>query len=220
LAGLLIRRREPLIGGLLAATLGTAGALHTGGEAGAVVAGWGLAHLGILAGQVQESYRLAFIDGLTGLPGRRAMEERLARLGPRYAVAMVDVDHFKRFNDRHGHAAGDQVLRLVARRLARVGAGGRAFRYGGEEFAVLFPGRDAGQAAEAMEAVRAAVADAPFRLRQGGRDPNRRGSGGGRGVKVTVSVGVADSAKAADPLGRADKALYRAKRQGRNRVCR
>ncbi|HKJ70225.1 MAG TPA: GGDEF domain-containing protein [Gammaproteobacteria bacterium] len=217
-AALLIRRGDTLQGGILVAAGATGWALHAGGEPGAVVAGWALAHLGLLAAQVQESYRLAFVDGLTGLPGRRALEEQLARLGGAHAVAMVDVDRFKRFNDRHGHAAGDQVLRLVARRLARVGEGGRAFRYGGEEFAVIFPGRGAAEAAAAMETVRAAVADSPFRLRQGGRDRNRRGRGGGREVRVTVSAGVADSDSAGEPLRQADRALYRAKRQGRNRV--
>lgn len=219
-ATLLGRRREPLAGGLLVALAATGWALHTGGEEGAVVAGWTLAHLGLAAAQVEESYRLAFVDALTGLPGRRALEEWRGRLAGKYAAAMVDVDHFKRFNDRHGHAAGDQVLRLVARRLGRVGEGGRVFRYGGEEFAVVFPGRDAPRAEAAMEAIRAAVADTHFQLRRGKRDPRRRGRGGGSRVKVSISAGVADCAGAGDPLKQADRALYRAKRKGRNRVCR
>jgi diguanylate cyclase (GGDEF)-like protein len=213
-------RREPLHAGILVACAGTGWALHTGGQAGAVVAGWALAHLGLLLAQLQEAYRLAFIDGLTGLPGRRALEERMAALSGEYAVSMVDVDRFKRFNDRHGHEAGDHVLRLVARRLAGVGAGGSAFRYGGEEFAVVFPRRDKAQAVEAMEQVRRAVAATPFRLRQGPREPERRGRGGGKAVTVTISAGVADSRSGGDPpLKRADRALYRAKGQGRNRVC-
>ena len=65
----------------------------------------------------------------------------MAGLGPRYVLAMADVDHFKSFNDTHGHDTGDQVLKLVAARLAQVKGGGRAFRYGGEEFTVLFPDR-------------------------------------------------------------------------------
>jgi diguanylate cyclase (GGDEF)-like protein len=216
-----LRRQEPLHAGIVVAAGGTGWALHTGGEPGAVVAGWGLAHLGLLAVQVQESYRLAFVDGLTGLPGRRALEEQLTRLGGDYAVAMVDVDHFKGFNDRYGHDAGDHVLRLVGNQLARVGQGGRAFRYGGEEFTVLFPGRSADEARQAMEGVRAAIAETPFRLRQGVRDPGRRGKGGGREVSVTVSTGVAHSRDSGgEPIKRADKALYKAKKQGRNRVCR
>jgi diguanylate cyclase (GGDEF)-like protein len=87
---------------------------------------------------LQESHRMAFRDQLTGLPGRRALEEQLAALGPLYSIAMVDIDHFKRFNDTHGHDVGDQVLRLVGARLAEVDGGGRAYRYGGEEFSILF----------------------------------------------------------------------------------
>src|SRR5439155_9485473 len=81
---------------------------------------------------LQESHQLAFRDELTGLPGRRALDERLRALRGRYALAMVDVDHFKKFNDTHGHDVGDQVLKLVAGRLAEVGGGGIAYRYGGE----------------------------------------------------------------------------------------
>jgi GGDEF domain-containing protein len=92
----------------------------------------------LIVAMLQESHRLAFNDELTGLPGRRALQEAMAGLGPRYSLAMADVDHFKSFNDTHGHDIGDQVLKLVAARLAQVQGGGRAFRYGGEEFTVLF----------------------------------------------------------------------------------
>ena len=93
----------------------------------------------LLIAVLQESHRMAFIDELTGLPGRRALEEKLVALGPVYTIAMVDVDHFKKFNDTHGHDVGDHVLRMVGARLAEVGGGGKPFRYGGEEFSVLFP---------------------------------------------------------------------------------
>jgi hypothetical protein len=82
----------------------------------------------LLVALLQESHRLAFRDELTGIPGRRALEERLSGLGPVFAIAMVDVDHFKEFNDRHGHDIGDQVLKLVAARLAQI-EGGTAYRY-------------------------------------------------------------------------------------------
>ena len=91
----------------------------------------------LLVAVLQESHRMAFRDELTGLPGRRALQERMAGLGPAYAIAMADVDHFKNFNDTHGHDGGDQVLKLVAARLAKIEGGGVAFRYGGEEFTVL-----------------------------------------------------------------------------------
>ena len=83
---------------------------------------------------------MAYDDELTGLPARRALNEALTRLRGVYTVAMVDIDHFKRFNDEHGHDVGDQLLRMVGARVGEVRGGGRAFRYGGEEFAVLFPG--------------------------------------------------------------------------------
>ncbi|MDP0971523.1 diguanylate cyclase, partial [Klebsiella pneumoniae] len=83
----------------------------------------------------------AFRDELTGLPGRRALNERTQRLGRNYVLAITDVDHIKRFNDTHGHDVGDQVLRLVASKLSKVNGGGRAYRYGGEEFAVVFAGK-------------------------------------------------------------------------------
>ena len=92
----------------------------------------------MVAATLQESFHMAYRDELTGLPGRRALNESLKRAATTYTIAMVDVDHFKRFNDTHGHDTGDDVLKLVASRFARVGDGGRAFRYGGEEFAVVF----------------------------------------------------------------------------------
>src|SRR5687767_4390431 len=111
----------------------------------------------MIASLLAESHRLAFRDTLTGLPGRRALEERLRSLGDDYAVAMVDVDHFKKFNDTHGHDVGDQVLRLVGGRLAQVGGGGTAYRYGGEEFSVLFPGAGLAEAERAMESIRDSI---------------------------------------------------------------
>jgi GGDEF domain-containing protein len=88
-----------------------------------------------------EAYQMAFRDELTGLPGRRALNERLQRLGRTYVIAMADVDHFKKFNDTHGHDVGDQVLRLVASQLRQIGGGGKAYRYGSEEFTLVFPGK-------------------------------------------------------------------------------
>jgi len=85
---------------------------------------------GPYCGLVATSYRMAYHDDLTGLPGRRAMNEVLLQLGSRYAMAMVDVDHFKRFNDTYGHDVGDQVLRMVASRLGVVSAAGKLFDTG------------------------------------------------------------------------------------------
>ena len=92
----------------------------------------------LVAAVAHEAYQMAFRDELTGLPGRRALNERLQRLGRSYVIAMADVDHFKKFNDTHGHDVGDQVLRLVAAQLRKIGGGGKAYRYGGEEFTLVF----------------------------------------------------------------------------------
>jgi diguanylate cyclase (GGDEF)-like protein len=180
---------------------------------------------------LQDIFHMAFRDPLTGLMSRRALDEHLAALGRRYVIAMVDVDHFKRVNDTYGHDTGDQTLRLVARMLSRVRNGARAYRYGGEEFALLFRGRDIAEVHHQLEALREEIANYPFRLRSGARkntgrrdrDRNRKDTGAGA-LKITVSIGVAQSgALNADPetvLAMADKALYRAKHRGRNTVCR
>jgi diguanylate cyclase (GGDEF)-like protein len=178
---------------------------------------------------LEESHRLAFRDPLTGLPGRRALEERLRSLGSRYAIAMVDVDHFKQFNDTHGHDIGDQMLKLVGARLAEVGGGGVAYRYGGEEFSVLFPDAALREVMPHLEAIRRSIAsyrlavralDRPKSLEQGAK---LRGNGSPeQHLSVTISIG------ASSPTGRlrtpaqviraADEALYRAKQAGRNQV--
>lgn len=174
---------------------------------------------------IEMSHAMAYGDELTGLPSRRALTERLETLGDGYAVAMVDVDHFKRFNDRHGHDVGDQLLRMVGSTLSTVG-GGKAFRYGGEEFAVIFPGMSAKEALPHLEALRKRVEASGFVKREARRprqkpDAPKAGAGAGKRLAVTVSIGVADSHRAATPaavLKAADQALYRAKEAGRNRV--
>lgn len=183
----------------------------------------------VLVAFVQESHRLAFRDELTGLPGRRALEERLRALGPRYTLAMIDVDHFKKFNDTHGHDIGDQVLKLVAARLAEVGGGGDAFRYGGEEFSVLFPGRGLKEALPFLERTRAAVEKYRMAVRSEARPRQEEAGIRRRGdaaptklLSVTVSMGAAEPEVERQPpvqvLKAADEALYRAKKGGRNRV--
>jgi diguanylate cyclase (GGDEF)-like protein len=179
---------------------------------------------------LQESHQLAFRDQLTGLPGRRALEERLRSLDAKYAVGMVDVDHFKQFNDTHGHDIGDQVLRLVGGRLATV-TGGVAYRYGGEEFCVLFPADDIGEAERALEEMRRSIES--YRMAVRGADRPRQAEEGAkrRGersvdkvLSVTVSIGVASPGPGQhaprEVIKAADEALYRAKKAGRNRVSR
>ncbi len=170
------------------------------------------------------SYRMAFIDGLTGLPNRRALDEALMRLSGGYSLAMVDVDHFKQFNDTYGHDAGDIVLRIVGRTLQRH-AGGHAYRYGGEEFCVVFEGARARVAPERCEHARDAVSRLhiaiPAQSRRVRRDAKVKRD---RNIEVgvTVSVGCAsrgaDRRAASEVLRAADQALYKAKAKGRNRV--
>ncbi|MGD2046173.1 MAG: GGDEF domain-containing protein [Gemmatimonadota bacterium] len=185
----------------------------------------------VLAVSVLEtSYFMAYRDELTGLPARRALVHDLGEIGGTYTLAMVDVDHFKKFNDKHGHDVGDQVLQLVAKHLAAGPGGGKAYRYGGEEFTIVYPGRVCDDAQPHAEAVRASVEKATFSLRAWNR-PRKKPKGGKQGKKkrrarklsVRISIGLADSTgKSAEPtevLKKADKALYRAKGEGRNRVA-
>lgn len=187
------------------------------------------AGLMLVVALLQESHRMAFGDELTGLPARRALEEALSGLGPVYTIAMVDIDHFKQFNDTHGHDVGDQVLRLVGGQLALVGGGGRAFRYGGEEFSVLFPNCKVREALPHLENVRKTIETYDMAVRRSDRPldvkagSERRGEGAAELVlSVTVSIGVADSSgergSTDKVLRAADQALYRAKQAGRNRV--
>jgi len=183
---------------------------------------------------LRDSYNMAFRDDLTGIPSRRSLNENLQGLGRRYTIAMLDVDHFKRFNDTYGHDVGDQVLKMVARKMLDVGGGGKAYRYGGEEFTILFSGRRADDALPHLEELRTTIADYRLALRNDERPKGqrqgkqKRGSRAGRGegayATVTVSIGVAESGNelktAADVMKAADKALYKAKNRGRNQVCR
>lgn len=176
---------------------------------------------------IETSYSMAYRDGLTSLPARRALDEALRRLGGQYTVAMADVDHFKRLNDEYGHDVGDQVLRMVAAKLEKVSGGGRAFRYGGEEFAILFPRKSVEDVLLFLESARQEIEDTKFKLRGPDRPrkmPKHARKGGRRAKRlaVTVSIGVAQpSGRQANPLAvidAADQALYRAKQAGRNRI--
>lgn len=175
---------------------------------------------------IEASHDMAYRDGLTGLPGRRALDEALSKTSGAFTIAMVDVDHFKKCNDTYGHESGDQVLRMIATVLGRVGSGGRAYRYGGEEFSVVFPGRDLDSCLAALETLRANVEATTFTLRAADRpkkkpkEPVKRGKT--ETVTVTVSMGVAERRSPDTPpddvISKADDALYKAKKAGRNRI--
>jgi diguanylate cyclase (GGDEF)-like protein len=162
---------------------------------------------------------LASIDGLTGLANRMTYDARLAQEWRRaaetegtLALLMIDVDHFKSFNDAYGHLDGDACLRAIAGVLSETApAGALAARYGGEEFVVLLPGVAAPPAAEVADRIRRAVEKLYIR---------HAGASGGH---VTVSIGAAETAPATDTqpsslIELADDALYRAKKRGRNLV--
>jgi diguanylate cyclase (GGDEF)-like protein len=234
--------RKPVESGLLWALLASLLALRARavtGTASAYVATGAL----ILAGSIIEnSYVLAYHDELTGLPARRSLNDALPSLKAPFSVAVVDIDHFKNFNDTYGHETGDHVLRMVASRLARVSGGGQAYRAGGEEFVILFPGITLADVLPHLELLRSEIESASFRARerQDRRSlPNRtdrRRPIRERRIRVrrrptrptTEDLSVTVSIGAAEPTGRmqeverviqaADRALYRAKRAGRNRV--
>jgi diguanylate cyclase (GGDEF)-like protein len=185
-----------------------------------------------LASLIAHSFRLAYIDELTEIPGRRALVEALDDPGSTFTLAMLDVDHFKKFNDTHGHEVGDQVLRMVAARIASVGQGGSAYRYGGEEFTLLFPGKSMEQVQQELERIRQLVESSPLFLRSEDRPKEKPRKADAKSAKtlakkkppsvgVTISIGVA-TRRTSEPwdrvMKRADQALYKAKEAGRNQV--
>lgn len=238
-----LRHRKPQESGILAALISSFLALQSGAIGPTLRAYFATAGLLLLIAIVETSYSMAYHDELTGLPGRRAFNEALLALQSPYAIAMVDIDHFKRFNDTYGHDIGDQVLRLVAAKLALVTGGGKAYRCGGEEFAILFAGLSLGEVIPHLELVRQGIENAGFHIRGGDRRltprqtdrrkaqvkrgrisrPGSRPVSRSRGVvTVTVSIGVAEPTGRVRDVDRvielADQALYRAKGNGRNRV--
>jgi len=220
----LLQRRRPVEHGLFWALVTAFIALNAGG-AGHLSSAY-FATGGVILGiaVLETSYTMAYRDELTQLPSRRALNEALLKVGDAYTIAMVDVDHFKQFNDTYGHETGDQVLQMIASRLADVSGGGRAFRYGGEEFAVIFPNRSMDEAFPNLEMLRKTIEKSAFTV----RDRSDRRSANGKKRKkqpkkrltVTVSIGAASvqgqQVKSDDVLRAADKALYRAKNNGRN----
>lgn len=190
-----------------------------------------VAMAGVILGVFRSSHEMAYRDELTGLQGRRALNERFRGLGKRYCIAMLDIDHFKKLNDSHGHDVGDEVLRLVANRLSKIGGGSTTYRYGGEEFCAVFPQRDLDDCIPYLEDVREEIAGYGMTIRDKSVRPSsqhdstarRRGQATkGAGVRVTISIGLAEKSDPAetpeDVLKLADKALYKSKQGGRNRL--
>jgi len=181
----------------------------------------------LIWGLLKHSHDMAYRDELTGLPGRRALNEVLKAPGRKYVVAMMDIDHFKKFNDRYGHDVGDDVLKIVAAKMARVTGGGKAYRYGGEEFTIIFKGKDLPLCIPHLEAVREDIGNYKISLREKTKRPKSSSRGkqqrgrnnSGRKVTVTISIGVAKKTPdrtTEEVIKAADKLLYKAKKAGRN----
>lgn len=169
----------------------------------------------VIAALLSESFYLAYHDELTTIPARRALLSHFNKLGRKYSIAMIDIDHFKKFNDTHGHDIGDEVLKLVASKLSDVTGGGSAYRFGGEEFTIVFPGKNADETLPHLEKVRETIEKSPYYAK----------SKTGKSTKtlfVTVSIGVAqkgaDDKEPHQVMKKADNALYKSKKAGRNRV--
>jgi len=229
-AGLAIHRQSPVDAGLLGALIAfliagnrvTIPHVHAAySSAGALI---------LTLSIVRDSYNMAFRDDLTGLRSRRSLNENLSGLGRNYAIAMIDVDHFKKFNDTYGHATGDQVLKMVASKMMDLVGSGTAFRYGGEEFTILYPGHCTADVLPELEKIRTTIADYRLALRDEERPKDSKEGKTKRGsrreathVSVTISIGVAERGEELTTpeavIKAADKALYKAKNRGRNQVC-
>lgn len=191
----------------------------------------------LLFSVLQRSHEQAFIDELTRIPGRRALNIELAQLSGKYSIAMLDIDLFKKFNDTYGHAVGDTVLKMVASQLATVKGRGKVYRYGGEEFTIVFKGKSAADCVAYLEEIRLLIAGYPFQIRQPleRRDLQDEKSQKVDGsveasagkiedtVQVTISIGVAQGRSSMttpeNVIKAADQLLYKAKEAGRNQVC-
>ncbi|WP_127470951.1 GGDEF domain-containing protein [Thiomicrorhabdus aquaedulcis] len=171
-----------------------------------------VAALMILLALIFDAHHIAYVDELTGLKSRRALFESFMGLGKQYAIAMVDIDHFKRFNDTYGHDVGDEVLKRVAHGLATV-KGAKVYRYGGEEFTVVFKGKHVAMAEAEMNRLREALEQAPLEFMSQEEYVT---------TQVTMSVGIALAQSHLNApqavLKKADEALYLAKQSGRNLV--
>ncbi|MCD6586826.1 MAG: GGDEF domain-containing protein [Desulfobacteraceae bacterium] len=179
---------------------------------------------------IEASFFMAYNDALTGLPGRRSLNESMMNLGKKYTIAMMDIDHFKKFNDTYGHKTGDDVLKVVGTRLKGISGQAKVFRYGGEEFTAVFPGKSVKESMPHLENFRKMLETSQFVVRLRTRKqstPVKRGQGPiarQKQIQITISIGVAEPEKQTmtpeKVIKAADKALYKAKRSGRNRVCR
>jgi diguanylate cyclase (GGDEF)-like protein len=222
-----IIKKDVFEGGLFWALLCMFLALLEKGASNVAIMYLSTAGLILIVSVLEYSHTVAYRDELTGLPSRRSLSDAFLKLPNRYSIAMLDIDHFKKFNDQYGHDVGDQVLRMVASRILKVSGGGKAFRYGGEEFTIIFPGKTANESRQHVEHLRKTIANNFFVIRSPKRPMNKpqdleSAPRSSKRTKITVSIGVAERGENLtepdDVLKAADQALLRAKKAGRDRV--
>jgi diguanylate cyclase (GGDEF)-like protein len=171
-------------------------------------------------------WQKVYIDELSSISKRRAFNEYLGKLGRKYTIAMVDIDYFKKFNDRYGHEEGDNVLRFVANHLREESAA-VVFRYGGEEFSLIYRGLNITDVFWRVDRMREKLAKksfhirVPLKIRQYDSAEDRgKKIRNNKKVRVNISIGLAQRTSklktTRDVINAADKALYRAKSNGRN----
>jgi diguanylate cyclase (GGDEF)-like protein len=177
---------------------------------------------------IETSFNFAFYDDLTGLPARRAFNETLSKIGRHFTVAMVEVDSFKKINDRYGLLVGDQVLRMVATKLEKVTGGGLSYRYSGQRFGVVFPAKFVDETIPHLESLRKGIEIYSFILR-GPKRPREKPAnpekfrGSQKRISLTVAIGAVQrrdaSVKPKDVIRSADEALLKAQNKGGNQIA-
>jgi len=176
---------------------------------------------------IETSFNFAFYDDLTGLPARRALNETLSKIGRHFTVAMIEVDSFKKINDRYGLLVGDQVLQIVAAKLEKVTGGGLSYRYSGQRFGVVFPAKFLDEAIPHLESLRKGVEIYGFILR-GPKRPREKPAnpekfrGPEKRVSLTIAIGAVErkdaSVKRKHVIKAADQALLKAQNKGGNQI--
>ncbi len=177
---------------------------------------------------IETSFNLSFYDDLTGLPARRAFNETISKIGRHFTVAMIEVDSFKKINDRYGLLVGDQVLRMVATKLGKVTGGGLSYRYSGQRFTVVFPVKFVDETIPHLESLRKGVEIYSFILR-GPKRPREKPAnlekyrGAQKRISITIAIGVVEriesKVKPKYVIKGADQALLNAQSKGGNQIA-
>ena len=177
---------------------------------------------------IETSFNFAFYDDLTGLPARRAFNETLSKIGRHFTVGMIEIDSFKKINDRFGLLVGDQVLCMVATKLEKVTGSGLSYRYSGQKFAVVFPAKFVDETIPHLESLRKGVEIYGFILR-GPKRPRERPvdpekyKGPQKRVSLTIAIGAAEridaSIKPKHVIKSAEQALLNAQSKGGNQIA-